>query len=127
MDIFAFKATNSDASNRAVPTMTPLGAALRMPIHAPFPSDRPQDMANFILTTPGYEGKMVLVCWDHSFMRDLVEALGAPRPPAYPGDRFDLIYKVTYTDPAHPTFCIALQNLMFDDSDIPPAGFTLCP
>ena len=109
--IFAFKAV----SGRAPETMTPLALQLGIPIDADFTSQVPEMVAELILNDPKYEGKVVLMCWDHSRLPLLISALKGPLLHKPPGERFDLIYKLTYTDPANPTLCIGLQNLMKDD------------
>jgi hypothetical protein len=125
--IFAFRPGSADSSIRGIQTITPTSEAFGLAVHSPFTSTETKEVADFILSQPQYDGKMVLMCWEHNNMANLVTAFGAPTPPAYPGSRFDLVYKITFSDPANPTFCCGLQELMFDDSSSLPGGFTPCP
>ncbi len=109
--IYAFKA----ATGRAPETMTPLAQQLGIIVDSNFTSEDPEMVAQVILNDLRYEGKMVLMCWDHSRVPLLISALNGPMIHKPPNHRFDLIYKLTYTDPANPTFCIDVQNLMKDD------------
>lgn len=109
--IYAFKAL----SDRAPETMTPLALQLGIPIDADFTSQVPEMIAELILNDSTYDGKMVLLCWDHSRLPLLISALKGPMIHKPPSERYDLIYKLTYTDPSNPTLCIGLQNLMKDD------------
>ncbi len=109
--IYAFKAV----SERAPETMIPLALQLGIPVDSDFTSQVPEMVAELILNDPKYDGKMVLMCWDHSRLPLLISALKGPMIHKPPGERFDLIYKLTYTDPANPKFCVGLQNLMKDD------------
>ncbi len=125
--LFAVKPRTITSSKRALETLTPLSQVLGMPIHTPFLKEDTIDLANLILNESRYDGKMVLICWMGENMQNLTVALGAPMPPPYPLTRFDLIYKITYTDPFNPTFCCGLQELMEGDPTTIPAGFTPCP
>jgi len=125
--VFAFRPASSDSSIRGIQTITPTADSFGLAVHSPYSSSETTPMAQFVLSQPQYDGKMVLICWEHNNMANLVTAFGAPTPPAYPGSRFDLVYKITFTNPSSPTFCCGLQELMFDDSNTLPAGFTPCP
>jgi len=125
--IFAFRPEFFYSSIRGIRTITPTANAFGLPVHSPYTSTETTPMAQLVLSQPEYDGKTVLICWEHNNMGNLVTAFGAPTPPHYPGSRFDLVYKITFTDPDRPTFCCALQELMSDDSSTPPKGFTMCP
>lgn len=34
----------------------------------------------------------ILVCWQHGYLTDIAESIGADEGPEYPEDRFDLIW-----------------------------------
>ncbi|MBS0615606.1 MAG: histidine phosphatase family protein [Verrucomicrobia bacterium] len=123
--IYAFKAI----TKRGKETMIPLALQLRLLVHNEYTSTQPQMIAKDILNNPLYEGKMVLICWDHSHLPLLISALRGPNIPKPPGSRYDLIYKLTYSDPSAPHFCIGLENLMKDDKKELPAKYTAygCP
>lgn len=125
--LFAQKQHDINNSFRPIQTLTPTAHSLGLPIHAPFLTDQQIEVAQLILNESRYDGRMVLMSWEHDAMKALVTAFGAPTPPDYPSNRFDLIYKITFTDPANPTFCCGLQKLMKGDQDTVPAGFTACP
>lgn len=128
--IFTFRPRiGGNTSIRGIETITPTAESFGFPVHSPYTVTETTQVAQLILNESMYDGKMVLMCWEHNNMKNLVTALGAPTPPDYPDDRFDLVYKVTYTDPSRPTFCCGLEKLMFDDKDLVPLDFfsLACP
>ena len=126
--IYAARPKHKDSSQRSIQTVTPLAQQLHQKVLTPCLTSDVDDLAELILEQPEYDNKMVLICWEHKMMSPLTAAFGVSPPlPKYPGDRFDLIYMIQFTDQAPPTFCLALQELMFDDSSTPPDGFPVCP
>ena len=124
--IFASKPAPVDPSMREIETITPTAAALGLPVHSPFPTPEVTDLAQLILNESKYDGKMVLICWEHKVMDQLAFAFGVnPMPPPYPGSRFDLVYVITYQNQATPQFCVFPQELMFGDQSTVP--FDACP
>lgn len=125
--IFAAQPNPKAPSHREIQTVMPLAQQLSLQVQSPYDSTDVKDLAQLILSHENYNGKMVLVCWEHGIMDDLAAAFGVqPKPPKYPGDRFDLIYMITYGKNSHPDFCIELQELMFSDSPNSPADFPVC-
>lgn len=125
--IYTFKPY--DESHRGVLTIAPTAQALGIPVHSPFRSPRVNEIADLVLNDPLVENRMVLICWDHSYIPDLITALRGPSTPSYPGSRYDLVYKLTYTNPLSPDLCVGLEELMNDDSDTLPMDFLpyACP
>lgn len=123
--IYTFKSSGE----RGTETIAPTAQALSLPVHVLFKPEEVAKTAQVILNHPGYEGRMVLICWEHHNIQGLCIALGGPpTTPAYPDPRFDLVYKLTYTNPSAPDFCVGLQELMFDDSStFPFAPGLQCP
>lgn len=60
----------------------------------------------------------ILLCWEHGQLTDILQALGVPNAPAYPGDRFDIIWTLnapynaieSWTSEACPGLDDALAN-----------------
>ncbi len=125
--IFAANPVPHNLSHREIQTVTPLAKQLGLQILTPFSRPEVNELANLVLKDSRYDGKMVLICWEHGIMDKLTEAFGVAGPVTpYPGTRFDLVYHITFADPKKPTFCVTLQNLMQDDSHTPPDGFPRC-
>ena len=123
--IISQKPKKSTSSIRPEQTVMPLAHGLGLSIKQPFTRDETAALANLLLTSPKFNGKVVLVSWAHQAITALCADLGASNPPATPEDRFDLIYRITYQNgsPDNPEFCIGLQELMFGDLSTYPPGY----
>jgi hypothetical protein len=85
-------------SNRPVQTVTPLAAALHVPIDDSIANDDYPKLAETLLSGK-YAGKVVLVVWHHGRIPELTTALGA-KPPynPWPDQQFDRIWRIDYKD-----------------------------
>jgi broad specificity phosphatase PhoE len=85
-------------SNRPVQTVTPLAAALHLPIDDSFSNDDYAGLAAALLSGK-YAGKVVLVVWHHGKIPQLVAALGATPPyTPWPDQVFDRIWRIDYAN-----------------------------
>lgn len=111
---------SDDETIRCIQTLIPTSIKLKLPIHSPYAPLQEQELANFILTDPRYDGKYVLICWHHTLIATLIEAFGYAPPagivPTYP-NRYDLVWIMTFPAPS-PAVVLSpvLQELMFGDS-----------
>lgn len=125
--IFVPKPSSTEPNFRTVETIEPLAKALNLPIERLFGKKEFKEMGAFLLGEKRLDGKRILLCWNHEKIDDLVKALGvALPPPEYPIDRFDLVYKIIFTEGEKPKFCLLLQKMMFGDLSTPPKKFPLC-
>jgi len=62
-----------------------------------FPKSDYQKLAADLLTNSKFQGKTVLICWDHELIPLLAEKLGViPRPKKWASHDFDTVYWITY-------------------------------
>jgi hypothetical protein len=88
----------SPHSNRPVQTVTPLAAALHLPIDDSFSNDDYAGLAAALLSGK-YAGKVVLVVWHHGKIPQLTAALGATPPyTPWPDQQFDRIWRIDYVN-----------------------------
>lgn len=73
--IYAAAPKNEDSSIRSIQTVTPLARALRIDISADFTRGQTNKLARDIMEKPAYEGRMVLICWQHGHIPDVLRAL----------------------------------------------------
>jgi hypothetical protein len=86
----------SEHSNRPVQTVTPLAAALHLPIDDSFKNDDYPALAAALLSGK-YAGKVVLVVWHHGKIPQLASALGATPPyTPWPDTQYDRIWRIDY-------------------------------
>jgi hypothetical protein len=95
---FLFATHLSAHSNRPVQTVTPLAAALHLPIDDSFSNDDFAGLAASLLSGK-YAGKVVLVVWHHGKIPQLAAALGTTPPyTPWPDQQFDRIWRIDYVN-----------------------------
>jgi broad specificity phosphatase PhoE len=88
----------SKHSNRPVETITPLAAALKLPVDSTIKDDDYEALAKELLSGK-YAGKVVLVAWHHGKIPQLASALGAQPPyTPWPAEQFDRVWRIDYKD-----------------------------
>lgn len=88
------------ASIRELQTLAPLANELTMrypntdhPILDPYTVPEYAQLATFVLTDARFNGKFVLICWDHHTIPHLVNAFGVKEnQPVWQGTDFDSVY-----------------------------------
>jgi broad specificity phosphatase PhoE len=74
---FLFAAAPSKHSVRPIATITPLSAAISVPINTEFADKDYALLARELVNRPQYSGAIALVCWHHEYLPDFAKALGA--------------------------------------------------
>ncbi len=69
--------------------MQPLADDLGLEVDSDFKKSKTSELVDEIFDNPDYDGKMVLVCWDHHRIPDIEEAAGVENPEDWPDDVFD--------------------------------------
>jgi hypothetical protein len=95
--LFASKPTNN--SRRAVETLEPLAAALKLKIQDNFAND---DFAKMVATvlSDAYSGKRVVIAWQRGNLPNIAQAFGARQPPAWPAGQYDHLWRLQFTGTA---------------------------
>ncbi|MHB8520603.1 MAG: hypothetical protein ACYDH9_07580 [Limisphaerales bacterium] len=95
--LFATQTTRHGRGQRTQETLAPLATDLQLRIEAPYLSDNYEALARMILANPKYEGKTVVICWNHEQIPQLTAALGVrPPPPKWKENIYDRVYLITY-------------------------------
>jgi hypothetical protein len=115
--IYAMGQKGSTGSIRPIQTVTPLAQKLNLPILHPYLRDDTGQLAQEILGTSAYDGKMVLVCWEHNAIPSILSALGwTSGPDAWPGDAYDRVWILDFKDGKPVSFRDLPQKLLPGDS-----------
>jgi hypothetical protein len=108
---------NENSSIRSAQTVAPLAAALHLKLNSTFHKDEIAEMAKEILSSERYDGKMVLISWDHKMIPSIAKAFGVDdAPDKWPGESFDRDWVIRFRTDAKPDFRNLPQRLMFGDS-----------
>ena len=95
--VFATKTTKDGNGQRTQETVAPLARALKVPVQTPFRGRDYAAIAKLVLGDPKYNGKNVLICWNHEQIPQLAAALGvAPEPPKWKNSMYDRVYVISY-------------------------------
>jgi broad specificity phosphatase PhoE len=112
---FLFATHVSKHSNRPVETITPLSAALGLPISHDVDDKDFAALAKELLSGK-YAGRVVLVAWHHGSIPAFARALGAAPPyDPWPDTQFDRVWKIDFED-GKVTLTDLPQGLMAGDS-----------
>ena len=96
--IYAMAPGGDDPANRAIETVTPLANALSLQVLSPFTRLEFAPVVNAIMTNPAYDGKMVLVCWEHKAIPGLAAQFGvSPTPSKWNGSDFTTVFRIDFT------------------------------
>jgi len=117
--LFAPSLGEKDRSLRPLQTLTPLSHLLHIPVQQPFAPEQYAQLVEQITTTTEYDGKFVLIAYEHEHIPSLAQAFGASSAPtSWKGDLFDRIWVIRFDEKtkAVASFENLPQQLMYGDS-----------
>jgi hypothetical protein len=111
---------DEDGSMRPIETVTPLARALGLTIKHGYTRKKLVQLVQDIMGNADYEGKMVLICWEHKVIPALVQtfqdngwnANSAAVPDKWPGDVFDQAWILNFA--GNPSFQIIPEDIPDD-------------
>lgn len=114
--IYAQSAPKTDSSVRPIETVTPLALNLKMVINNHYGRDEYRKMIDEIKNNPNYNGKLVLICWEHEVIPEIARAFGTSQSPSrWAGDTYDRCWLLGFQG-TRVSFRNLPQKLMFGDS-----------
>lgn len=95
--VFACQPTGQAPSVRAVETITPLAAQLRLPVQTPFAAKDAPALARQILDDPALKGKTVVICWVRDELPLLARSFGVKAGGGkWKKETFDRVWLITF-------------------------------
>ena len=115
--IYAMAPKGANGSLRPIQTVTPLADALGLTINKTYLRDQLTALVQDILGNPGYQGKMVLVCWEHNVIPEMVQDFGwTSAPDSWAGEVFDRAWILNFTGDKVTSFQDAPEHVLPGDS-----------
>ena len=93
--LFASKPT--DNSRRAVETLEPLAAALKLRIQDNFANEDFAKMVARVLSDGAYTGKRVVIAWQRGNLQNIAKEFGVKQPPEWPASQYDHVWRLRFT------------------------------
>jgi hypothetical protein len=116
--IYAQSQKKQTSSVRAIETVHPMADAIHVKIDESFSRDEFKSMVDEIKHKQKYDGRMVLICWEHKVIPEIASAFGADdAPEKWHGDVFDRVWIITFRPNEKPLFKNLPQRLLFGDSE----------
>jgi hypothetical protein len=117
--IYAMEPSSDESGLRATETVTPLAQALGLQILNSFGKHDVDQLASNILSSSNYDGKMVLICWEHKRLSEIAAALGVqPEPAAWDSSVFDQVWEIDYTGGQVSNFQEFSENLVLPGNSL---------
>ena len=116
--IYAMAPKDQNGSLRPIETVTPLADSLGLKINSAYKKEELSSLIGDILNTSAYDGKMVLVCWEHNMIPEIVKGFGwSGAPLSWDGSVFDRAWVLNFTGGAVVSFEDIPQRLLPGDSE----------
>jgi len=118
--IYAMNPNDADGSMRPIETVTPLARALGLTIDHDYTRKQFSQLVSDIMGNSAYDGKLVLICWEHKAIPDLVQAFAAGGwnegaaviPSKWSGSDFDSAWILNFS--GNPSFQISAEDISAD-------------
>ncbi|MGZ3713563.1 MAG: hypothetical protein ACXVBE_17490, partial [Bdellovibrionota bacterium] len=104
-------------SVRAIQTLKYVAEDLHLSIDTDFTDNDVEDMVKHVKETHSYDGKFVVICWNHDSMKDIAGEFGVHKPPKMDGDTFDRGFLITFADQDRPDLREVAEKLLPGDSN----------
>ena len=115
--VFATKPSGPNDSYRPIETVEGVAKALKLNLIAKYERLEYPIMVKEILKNAEYDGKMILIAWEHKVIPNITEAFGVQNAPKeWHGDTFDRTWIITFLPDEKTEFQNLPQRLMFGDS-----------
>ncbi|MDD5304763.1 MAG: histidine phosphatase family protein [Elusimicrobia bacterium] len=116
--IFAMKPKGPDGSIRAIQTVTPLAEKLGLAINSDYLRDSLPELVKAVMSARAYDGKTVLICWEHKVIPQLVVDFGwTTAPDHWAGSVFDRAWILKLSGGRVVSFTDAPEHVLPGDGD----------
>ncbi|MBS0656042.1 MAG: histidine phosphatase family protein [Verrucomicrobia bacterium] len=114
--VYAPRSSKNHRSTRSIQTVSALANAFEVPFYVKYIVEEVEELAKEIMDEPSYEGKMVLICWQHAHIAMIAEAVGVSNPEKWPKKAFDRVWVIDFVGDKVSSFKDLPQHLLPGDS-----------
>jgi hypothetical protein len=120
--IYAMAPSKADGTMRPIETVTPLAQQLGLTIQENYTKNDLQPVVSEIMNDPQYDGRMVVVCWEHTVIPQLAQTFGLTNGPTmWPDNVFDIAWVLHFDgNSAVDGFVMVPENVLPGDSTTVP-------
>ncbi len=93
--LYGASPAKADGSIRSIQTLKYVAQEFNLHIHDEFHRGDDGDLVKAIRENHNYDGKFVVICWEHKDLSKIARELGVSPEPKYPDDKFDRAWLVT--------------------------------
>jgi hypothetical protein len=104
---YAMSPQKKNGSVRAIQTLSFAAEKLKLPINKNFTRDEVSSLVRDIQENPHYNGKMVVICWEHKVLEDIAHAFGLKKYLDWPGKQYDRVWSLTFSSDS--------KSILFED------------
>jgi hypothetical protein len=117
--IYAGAPAKAGGSVRSIETIQPTGLALKIAVDTHITRDEIDALVRAIMEAPAYEGKTVIVCWEHKKIPEMLKAFGWSAGPGRWDDAvFDRLWLLDFAQGKPVRFRDLPQTILPGDSKI---------
>ena len=114
--IYAMAPKGPNGSLRPIQTVTPLADSLGLKINSSYKKGELAGLVGNIMSNSAYNGKMVLICWEHNIIPEIVKDFGWNAAPQWDGNSFDRAWVLNFNGNSVVSFEDIPQRLLPGDS-----------
>lgn len=112
--LFAAGVKSEKNSIRSIQTLKDLALKIKIPVNKNFIRDDYISLVHEILDQPKYDNQIIMICWQHKILSDILSKLGGPKV-KYPSGQYDRLWLLTYDKNKKAVFHDLPQKLLPGD------------
>ncbi|MBC7457393.1 MAG: histidine phosphatase family protein [Bdellovibrionaceae bacterium] len=115
--LYAMNKNGQQGSVRAIQTLKYLSDVFKVSINTNYTRDEVSNLIDDIKKNHKYDGKMIVVCWEHKVLINIAIGLGVKQSLSWPPDQFDRTWILDFNSAGQfKTFRDLPQKLLPSDS-----------
>ncbi|MBC7457881.1 MAG: histidine phosphatase family protein [Bdellovibrionaceae bacterium] len=115
--LYAMNKKGKQGSIRAIQTLKYVSDYFKLAVNTNYTRDEVSNLVDDIKKNHKYDGKMIIICWEHKVLIDIAVELGVQQPLSWPEDQFDRAWILDFNSSGQfETFRNLPQQILPSDS-----------